>query len=74
MVPSQICLNIIIINSDILLSVKVFEDFVKSSQAIGRFWLPNLWFDSWLGEFSEISISSLRFHEEILEIRKKCKI
>jgi len=28
-VPSQICLNIIIINSDILLSVKVFDDIVK---------------------------------------------
>jgi len=66
---------IVIRNTEI---VQVFEDLqtllASSSGLLGVFWLPNLWFDSWLDEFFEISISSLRFHEEILEIRKKSKI
>ena len=72
MVPSQNFIDIIIINSEI---VQVFEDsqilLASSSGILGVSWLRNLWFDSFLDDFSEISISSLRFHEEILEIRKK---
>jgi len=74
-VPSENFLNIIIRNSEI---VQVFEDsqilLASSSGFLGVSWLRNLWFDSGLDDFSEISISSLRFHEEILKIRKKRRI
>ena len=74
-VPSQNFLNIIIRNPEI---VQVFEDsqilLASSSGFLGVSWLRNLWFDSWLDDFSSISISSLRFREEIVEIQKKCNI
>ena len=75
MVPSQNFLNVIIRNSEI---VQMFEDLqillASSSGVLGVSWLRNLWFNFWLDDFSEISISLLRFREEIVEIRKKCKI
>jgi len=74
-VPSQNFLKIIIRNSEI---VQVLEDSqmlqASSSGLLGVSWLRNLWFNFWLDDFSEISISLLRFREEIVEIRKKCKI
>jgi len=73
-VASQNFLNIFIRNSEI---VQVFEDLqillASSSGLFGRFLVHNLWFDPWLVDFSEISISSLRFHEKILETRKNAK-
>jgi len=64
-----------ILSSEILQNVQVFEDLqmllASSSGFLSVCWPHDPWIDSWFDEFSEISISSIRFDEEILEIRKK---
>jgi len=58
-------------------NVQVFEDLqtllASSGGLFGVAWPRDPWFDSWCDEFSEASIASISFYEEILEIRKKCK-
>jgi len=70
-VSPQKFVNIVIRNSE---NVQVFEDLqtllASSGGLLGVSWPRDPWFDSWCDEFSETSIASISFYEEILEIRK----